>query len=110
MPISTAVLMQPAPPMTGNFPATTVPPAFRQRTGDRLAALMALDAVPGWDQPATMTTLETVQETEHRCEALTIGDIPPYRCTTSATAERRGRAVCASHASALRIRWFDGDE
>jgi hypothetical protein len=44
---------------------------------------------------------------EHRCEALTIGDIPPYRCTTSATADRRGRAVCASHARALRIRWFD---
>jgi hypothetical protein len=44
---------------------------------------------------------------EHRCEALTISDIPPYRCTISATADRRGRAVCASHARALRIRWFD---
>jgi hypothetical protein len=58
-----------------------------------------------------MTTLETVTAVEHRCEALTISDIPPYRCTTSATADRRGRAVCASHARALRIRWFDdGDE
>jgi hypothetical protein len=58
--------------------------------------------------PVLMTILETV--TEHRCEALTISDIPPYRCTTSATADRRGRAVCASHARALRIRWFDDDE
>jgi hypothetical protein len=44
-----------------------------------------------------MTTLETaVTTTEHRCEALTISDIPPYRCTTSATADRRGRAVCGA--------------
>jgi hypothetical protein len=35
-----------------------------------------------------MTILETV--TEQRCEALTIGDIPPYRCATSATVDRRG--------------------
>jgi hypothetical protein len=54
-----------------------------------------------------MTILETVTTVEHRCEALTIGDIPPYRCTTSATADRKGKAVCASHARALRIRWFD---
>jgi hypothetical protein len=32
---------------------------------------------------------------------LTVGDIPPYRCTTSATADRRGRAVCAGHARSL---------
>src|ERR1700722_6091483 len=37
---------------------------------------------------------ETVTAIEHRCEALTISDIPPYRCTTSVTADRRGRAVC----------------
>jgi hypothetical protein len=55
-----------------------------------------------------MTVLETITTAvECRCEALTISDIPPYRCTTSATADRRGRAVCASHARALRIRWFD---
>jgi hypothetical protein len=31
-----------------------------------------------------MTTLEiAVADAEHRCEALTISDIPPYRCTTS---------------------------
>jgi hypothetical protein len=57
-----------------------------------------------------MIILETVtleSSTEHRCEALTISEIPPYRCTTSATADRKGRAVCASHARALRIRWFD---
>jgi hypothetical protein len=57
-----------------------------------------------------MTILEsaaTASDTEHRCEALTISDIPPYRCTSSATADRRGRAVCASHARALRVRWFD---
>jgi hypothetical protein len=53
-----------------------------------------------------MTIIETV--TEHRCEALTISDIPPYRCTRSATADRRGRAVYASHARALHNRWFDG--
>jgi hypothetical protein len=56
---------------------------------------------------AAITTPETVTTVEHRREALTISDIPPYRCTTSATADRRGRAVCASHARALRIRWFD---
>jgi hypothetical protein len=44
---------------------------------------------------------------EHPCEALMISGIPSYRCTTSAIADRRGRAVCASHARALRIRWFD---
>jgi hypothetical protein len=33
-------------------------------------------------------TLETVTTVEHRCEALTISDIPPYRCTTSATAHQ----------------------
>jgi hypothetical protein len=52
-----------------------------------------------------MTIIEAV--TEHRCEALTISDIPPYRCTTSATADRAGRAVCPAHARALRIRWFE---
>jgi hypothetical protein len=56
-----------------------------------------------------MTILEAVTiATEHRCEALTISDIPPYRCTTSATADRQGRAVCPAHSRALRIRWFDG--
>jgi hypothetical protein len=58
-----------------------------------------------------MIIFETVtpeSATEHRCEALSItGDIPPYRCTTSATADRKGRAVCASHARAVRVRWFD---
>jgi hypothetical protein len=44
---------------------------------------------------------------EHRCEALTISEIPPYRCTTSATGARYGREVCPSHASALHVRWFD---
>ena len=62
-------------------------------------------ANPHQPNPAPMSILEVV--TEHRCEALTISDIPPYRCTTSATADRRGRAVCASHARVLRIRWFD---
>jgi hypothetical protein len=55
-----------------------------------------------------MTILESAVTTvEHRCEALTISDIPPYRSTTSDTAGRKGPAVCASHARALRIRWFD---
>jgi hypothetical protein len=48
--------------------------------------------------------LETVTTIEHRCEALTISDLPPCRC---ATADRRGRAVCASHARTLRIHRFD---
>jgi hypothetical protein len=38
-----------------------------------------------------MTAIEFATTIEHRCEALTISDIPPYRCTTSATADRRGR-------------------
>jgi hypothetical protein len=54
-----------------------------------------------------MTALESVTAVEHRCEALTIGDIPAYRCTTSATTDRQGRRVCPAHSRALRIRWFD---
>jgi hypothetical protein len=48
--------------------------------------------------------------TEQRCEALTLGDLPPYCCTTSATADRLGRAVCPAHSRALRVRWFDADD
>jgi hypothetical protein len=55
-----------------------------------------------------MTILEVV--TEQRCEALTLGDLPPYCCTTSATADRLGRAVCPAHSRALRVRWFDADD
>jgi hypothetical protein len=51
--------------------------------------------------PQTDTTIK------HRCEALTISEIPPYRCTTSATGARQGREVCASHASTLHVHWFD---
>jgi hypothetical protein len=54
-----------------------------------------------------MNIPQTDTTTEHRCEALTISEIPPYRCTTSATGARQGREVCASHSRALRIRWFD---
>jgi hypothetical protein len=54
-------------------------------------------------------TPETVPAVEHRCEALTISDIPPYRCTTSATAARQGRSVCPAHSRALRVRWSDED-
>jgi hypothetical protein len=60
-------------------------------------------------KPVGMIILDAAT-VEHRCEALTIGDIPTYRCTTSATADRRGRAVCASHARALHVRWFDNDD
>jgi hypothetical protein len=56
-----------------------------------------------------MTILRTATSIEHRCEALTISEIPPYRCITSATADRQGREVCPSHASALHVRWFDDD-
>jgi hypothetical protein len=58
----------------------------------------------------TIILESAVTTIEHRCEALTISDIPPYRCTTSATADRRGRAVCPAHSRALRIRWFDADD
>jgi hypothetical protein len=59
----------------------------------------------GMNIPQTDTTIE------HRCEALTISEIPPYRCTTSATGARHGRReVCTSHACSLHIRWFDDDE
>ena len=40
-----------------------------------------------------MNNLQTVATIEHRCEALTISEIPPYRCTTSATGARQGREV-----------------
>jgi len=35
-----------------------------------------------------------------RCEALTVSDIPVYRCTSVATADRDGHAVCAAHSRA----------
>jgi hypothetical protein len=54
-----------------------------------------------------MNNQQTATTVEHRCEALTISEIPPYRCTTSATADRQGREVCPSHARALHVRWFD---
>jgi hypothetical protein len=54
--------------------------------------------------PQTDTTI-----VEHRCEALTISEIPPYRCTTSATDDRQGREVCPSHARAPHVSWFDDD-
>jgi hypothetical protein len=45
-----------------------------------------------------------------RCEALTVSDIPVYRCTSVATADRDGHAVCAGHFTALRIRYYDSDD
>ena len=45
-----------------------------------------------------------------RCEALTVSDIPVYRCTSVATADRDGHAVCAAHSRALRISYYDGDD
>jgi hypothetical protein len=59
--------------------------------------------------PVAMNIPPTRHPTEHRCEALTISEMPPYRCTTSATGARYGREVCPSHASALHVRWFDDD-
>jgi hypothetical protein len=40
---------------------------------------------------------------EHRCEALTISEIPHYRCTTSATGARQGPEICTSHARSLHV-------
>ena len=57
-----------------------------------------------------MTILETNTTIEHRCEALTISEIPPYRCTASATGARQGREVCTSHARSLHVHWFDDEE
>jgi hypothetical protein len=48
-----------------------------------------------------------------RCEAMTIGsDLPPYRCTRQASADRHGRRVCEAHSRTLhRLRfWDDGDD
>jgi hypothetical protein len=58
--------------------------------------------------PVAMNIAQT--DTEHRCEALTFSEIPPYRCTTSATGARYGREVCPSHVSALSVYWFDDDD
>jgi hypothetical protein len=49
--------------------------------------------------PWAMNIPQTDTTIEHRCEALTISEIPPYRCTTSATGARQGREVCPGHAS-----------
>ena len=45
-----------------------------------------------------------------RCEALTVSEIPVYRCTGVATTDRDGHAVCAAHSRALRIRYYDSDD
>jgi hypothetical protein len=45
-----------------------------------------------------------------RCEALTVSDIPVYRCTSAATADRDGHAVCAAHSGAHRICYYDSDD
>ena len=45
-----------------------------------------------------------------RCEALTVSDIPVYRCTSVATADRDGHAVCAAHSRVLRICYYDSDD
>jgi hypothetical protein len=45
-----------------------------------------------------------------RCEALTVSDIPVYRCTSVATANRDGHAVCAAHSRALRISYCDSGD
>jgi hypothetical protein len=60
--------------------------------------------------PVVMNIPEPVTTIEHRCEALTISEIPPYRCTTPATGARQGREVCTSHACSLHVHWFDGDD
>jgi hypothetical protein len=46
-----------------------------------------------------MTTIETDATIEHRCEALTINEIPPYRCTTTATGGPARQARQARQAS-----------
>jgi hypothetical protein len=60
--------------------------------------------------PWAMNIPQTDNTIEHRCEALTISEIPPYRCTTSATGARQGREVCSGHASSLHVHWFDDDD
>jgi hypothetical protein len=70
-------------------------------------AITALDHPRQHAHPKGMNIPEPDTTIEHRCEALTISEIPPYRCTTSATGARRGREVCASHAQSLDVHWFD---
>jgi hypothetical protein len=53
---------------------------------------------------------EIITANTGRCEALTVSDIPVYRCTSVATADRAGHAVCAVHSMTLRIRYFDSDD
>jgi hypothetical protein len=64
-------------------------------TGDQLVAPAGLSRPspltaggPHQPNPAPMSILEA--DTDHRCEALTISDIPPYHCATSAIADRKG--------------------
>jgi hypothetical protein len=38
------------------------------------------------------------------------GDLPAYRCTREAGADRKGRRVCEAHTRSLRIRFYDADE
>jgi len=43
-----------------------------------------------------------------RCEAMTISEIPPYRCTSEASADRNGHAVCAAHSRTLhKLTFYD---
>jgi hypothetical protein len=60
-----------------------------------------------------MNATDSDIDNEGRCEAMTLpsyaDDLPPYRCTRVAVAERKGRAVCAAHSRKLSIQYFDAE-
>jgi hypothetical protein len=60
-------------------------------------------------KPGTPMTYEITSDAG-RCEAMTISEIQAYRCTSVATADRDGHAVCAAHSRTLRIRFYDEDD
>jgi hypothetical protein len=103
--------------MPGNSPATMAPSAPRQRTGERLVASglasIALDAVPGWDQPGAMPNLKSVTSTSTdtgmTCQAMVTVKGKPRRCDQPATTTRLsvsgGRPVCLKHDRAVWVEY-----
>jgi hypothetical protein len=76
-------------------------------TPHRLPGARPLTILADTPTPWAMNIAQTDTTIEHRCEALTISEIPPYRCTTSATgARQRPGGLCkpCQHASRPLVR------
>jgi hypothetical protein len=83
------------------------PQALQARPYRRSFASTALTTPANTRTPMAMN-IPQAATIEHRCEALFISEVPPYRCATSGA--RQGPEVCNSHARSLHVHWFDDDD